>query len=86
MNQINFVKYEDNAEMMKKEYLAQIMIIFGIMMVILIIILGIYILLSPSLDYWPKYFRTIFAVIIIAYGFYRSMNMFNKYKKQEDKQ
>ena len=72
--------------MMKKEYLAQLMLFFGIIMVILIIILGIYILLSPSFDYWPKYFRTIFSIVTIAYGFYRSMNIFNKFKNQEDKQ
>lgn len=62
------------------------MLIIGIMMAILIIVLGIYILLSPLLNYWPKYFRMIFAMIIIVYGFYRSVNMFHKYKNKEDKQ
>jgi len=72
--------------MMKKEYLSQILLIFGIMMVVLIIVLGIYILLSPSLVYWPKYFRMIFALGIITYGFYRSVIIFHTYKKKEDKQ
>jgi len=72
--------------MIKKEYIAQLMLIFGIMMVILILVSGIYILLSPSLNYWPKNFRTVFAVIIISYGFYRSVNIFIKFKNKEANQ
>lgn len=62
------------------------MLIFGIMMVILILVSGIYILLSPSLNYWPKNFRTVFAVIIISYGFYRTVNIFTKFKNKEANQ
>jgi uncharacterized membrane protein len=80
------LKLGGQAEMIKKEFLGQMMLIFGIVMVILIIILGIYILIAPSLDYWPVYFRTIFALFIIAYGIYRSLNIFQKYKNREDKQ
>ncbi len=72
--------------MIKKEYIAQLMLIIGVMMVILIVVLGFYILISPSLDYWPKNFRTIFAIVTIAYGFYRSMNIFHKFKNKEAKQ
>jgi len=72
--------------MIKKEYIAQMMLIIGIMMVILILFSGVYILLSPSLNYWPKYFRSVFAVVIILYGFYRSVNIFNKFKYKEVKQ
>lgn len=66
--------------MINNEYVARLMFIFGIVMVILIIILGIYILFSTSLNYWPKYFRTIFGFIIIVYGFYRSVGIFRKLK------
>jgi hypothetical protein len=72
--------------MMKKEFLAKMMAIFGIMMVIIIVCLGIYILVSPSLNFGPKYFRTIFAIIIMTYGFYRSVNIFQNCKNKEDKQ
>jgi len=71
---------------MKKEYLAHLMLVFGIVIVVLIIALGVYILLSPSLDDQPKYFRMIFAGVIFAYGFYRAMTIFNKFKNKEDKQ
>lgn len=79
----NAAKKGDRSEMTKKEYLAPLMLILGILKVILIIILGIFILLSSSFDYLPKYFRTIFAIVIIAYGLFRSVSVFNKFKKKE---
>jgi len=78
-------KLEDKAEIMKKVNFAQIMLIFGIVTVILIIVLGIYILITPTLSYLSKYLRTIFAVVVIGYGSYRLMNMFHLYKNKEEK-
>ena len=71
---------------MKKEYLAHLMLVFGIMIVVLIIALGVYILLSPSFDNQPKYLRMIFAGVIMTYGFYRAVTIFYKFKNKEDKQ
>lgn len=71
---------------MKKEYLAHLMLVFGIMIVVLIIALGVYILLSPSFDNQPKYLRMIFAGVIMTYGFYRVVTIFYKFKNKEDKQ
>lgn len=68
--------------MIKKENLLQPMFYLGIMKVILIIVLGIYILTSSSFDYLPKYFRPVFALIIIAYGVYRLMSIFFKFKNK----
>ncbi len=70
--------------MVKREYLVQLMLIFGIMMVILIIMFAFYILYSPSFDYLHKYLRVVFAVLLISYGFYRSVNIFRKFKNRED--
>ena len=78
------MKQGDKAEMMKKANFAQLMLIFGIMMAILIVMLRAYILLSRSFSYWPRYFRTIFAAIMIVYGFYRSVNIYQIYKNKED--
>ena len=68
--------------MIKKEYFTQLMFILGIMKVMLIIILGIYIFMSSSFNYMPKYFRMIFAIVIIAYGFFRFVNILYKLKKR----
>jgi cytochrome c biogenesis protein CcdA len=80
------VKQGDKAEMIKKLYFASFMMILGITMAISIVMIGIYTLLSPSFSYWPKYFRTIFAMMMIAYGLYRSVKIFRIYKNKEDKQ
>jgi len=77
---------EEKTEIMKKVHITHSMLNFGVVMVILIIALGAYILFSPSLNDWPKYSRTIFAVVILGYGFYRSVNIFHNYKKKEDRQ
>ena len=71
---------------MKKAFITHLMLNIGVVMVILIIALGAYILFSTSLNNWPKYSRTIFAVVILGYGFYRSVSIFHQYKKKEDRQ
>jgi len=86
MEYYNTGKLGDKAGIKNRENLSNLMVIFGIIMVILIIISGFFILVSPSLSYWPKNARTIFALIIFAYGFYRSMNIFYKFKNKEDNQ
>jgi len=68
---------------MKKEVLSQVPLILGIMKVMLIIILGICVLMVSSFDYLPKYFRTIFAIIIIAYGLFRLITILYKFKKEQ---
>ena len=86
MEYYNTGKLGDKAGIKNRENLSNLMVIFGIIMVILIIISGFFILVSPSLSYWPKKARTIFALIIIAYGFYRSVNLFHNFKNKEDNQ
>jgi hypothetical protein len=70
--------------MIKKDYVGQLTVIFGIMMIVLFFVLGIYILISPSFNYIPKNFRTIFAIVLIAYGFFRLVTIYQKYKKREE--
>jgi len=43
-------------------------------------------LLSLSFDNQPKYFRMIFAGVIMTYGFYRAGTIFSKFKNKEEKQ
>jgi len=76
------VTVSDKVKRMKKEVLSQVTLILGILKVLLIIILGIFILISSHFDYLPKYFRTIFAVVIMAYGFFRLVGIIYKFKKK----
>jgi len=72
--------------MVKKDYLAWGKLTLGILKVLLIIILGFYILLSPTASHMPRHFSTIFALVIIAYGIYRSVSIIQKYRNKEDNQ
>ena len=72
--------------MVKKDYLAQGKLTLGIMKVLLIIILGVYILFSPTATHMPRHFSTIFAMIIIAYGIYRSVSIIQKYRNKDENQ
>jgi len=72
--------------MVKKDYLARGKLTLGIMKVLLIIILGVYILFSPTATRMPRHFSTIFAMVIIAYGIYRSVCIIQKYRNKEDNQ
>jgi antibiotic biosynthesis monooxygenase (ABM) superfamily enzyme len=60
--------------MIKKADIARMKTIVVIMMVILIVIAGIYLFLSPSFNCWPKNISIIFAIFIIEYGFFRLVN------------
>jgi len=70
---------------MKKEVLSQVTLILGILKIVLIIVLGIFILMSSHFDYLPKYFRTIFAVVIMGYGFFRLVGIIYKLKNRRYK-
>jgi len=72
--------------MIKNINLAQIMSVLGIILVGLLLVTGFYLLLSPSFNYWPKFFRTVFVVVIFGYVLYRSMNFYHQHKNKEDKQ
>jgi uncharacterized membrane protein HdeD (DUF308 family) len=55
--------------------------IFGILVVICLILLGVFILFSSYFQYIPSNFRFIIGFFIIAYGAFRLVNTFVKYKK-----
>ena len=72
--------------MVKKDYLARGKFALGIMKVLLIIILGVYILFSPTATHMPRHFSTIFALVILAYGIYRTVSIIQKYRNKEQNQ
>jgi len=61
--------------MTKKGYLTTIKLFSRVIIAILINASGFYILLTSSLKFLPKYFITTFVLTIIAYGFFRSLNI-----------
>jgi len=72
--------------MIKKIFQAQIISFLGIISLAILMFAGFYLLFSPSFNYWPNFFRTVFVLIIFGYVIYRSMNIYHHYKSKEDKQ
>lgn len=59
--------------------------LFGIIVVILILVLGIVVATSQYFEYIPKNYRLIFSFFIIAYAAFRLVTIYNKpkYNKNE---
>jgi prepilin signal peptidase PulO-like enzyme (type II secretory pathway) len=69
---------------MTKEDIPDIMTIIGFIVAALFMAFGIYILFSPKMDNIPKEFRTIFGVVVIMYGLFRSVIIYQKSKKRRN--
>lgn len=69
---------------MNKEHISKIMFYFGFVVVMLLISAGVYIILSPSLNYIPKNFRLITGTFIIVYSAFRLIMIFQKLKMKNE--
>jgi hypothetical protein len=69
---------------MTNKDLPSIMTIFGFTVAALFIVFGTFILFSHHLDYVPKEFRTIFGVVVIAYGLFRLVIIYQKSKQSNN--
>jgi hypothetical protein len=70
--------------MIKKNSIPDIMTIMGIAVAALFLAFGLYILFSHHMAYVPKEFRTIFGVIVISYGLFRSVIIYQKSKQRRN--
>jgi magnesium-transporting ATPase (P-type) len=61
-----------------------VMRIFGLILIVLIIILGLMVIFSSYFNNLPKNFKFIFAFLILSYGGFRLVNIINNSKKRED--
>ena len=57
--------------------------IFGIIIVLLFVILGLIVIFSEMFEYIPKSYRVIIGIILILYGAYRTSLLINKFKNKE---
>ena len=61
----------------------RIVAIFGIIIVVLFLILGVLLIFSEMFEYIPKNFRVIIGVLLILYGAFRLALLFNNLKNKE---
>jgi prepilin signal peptidase PulO-like enzyme (type II secretory pathway) len=70
--------------MIKKNSFPDIMTIMGFAVAALFLAFGLYILFSRQMANVPKEFRTIFGVIVISYGLFRSVIIYQKSKQRRN--
>jgi uncharacterized membrane protein len=70
--------------MMKKNSFPEIMTLVGYMTALLFLAFGLYILRSHRMDNVPKEFRTIFGVVVISYGFFRAVIIYQRSKQRRE--
>lgn len=70
--------------MISKNSLPNLMTIIGIVVAGLFLLFGLYVIFAPQMNYVPKEFRTIFGVVVIGYGLFRAVIIYQKSKQRRD--
>jgi hypothetical protein len=70
--------------MIKKNSFPDIMTIMGFAVAALFLAFGLYILFSRQMANVPKEFRTIFGIIVISYGLFRSVIIYQKSRQRRN--
>ena len=70
--------------MIRKDTLPDFMTIVGYAVAALFVVFGLYILFSPQMVYVPKEFRMIFGIVVIGYGVFRSVIIYQKSKQRKE--
>jgi len=70
--------------MIRKNSFPDIMTIMGFAVAALFLAFGLYILFSRQMANVPKEFRTIFGIIVISYGLFRSVIIYQKSKQRRN--
>ena len=70
--------------MIRKDTLPGIMTIVGYAVAALFVAFGLYILFSPQMVYVPKEFRNIFGIVVIGYGLFRGVIIYQKSRERKE--
>ncbi|MBN1143399.1 MAG: hypothetical protein JXA72_03210 [Bacteroidales bacterium] len=70
--------------MIKKDTLPGVMTIVGYAVAALFVAFGLYILVSPQMIYVPKEFRNIFGIVVIGYGVFRGVIIYQKSRERKE--
>jgi len=70
--------------MIKKDLLPDIMTLLGYAVAALFLAFGLYVLFAPQMINVPKEFRTIFGVVVIGYGFFRAVIIYQRSKQRKE--
>ena len=70
--------------MISKDFFPDFMTIVGFAVAGLFLALGFYIMFSHQMNYIPKEFRMIFGVVVIGYGMFRAVIIYQKSKQRRE--
>lgn len=70
--------------MIKKDTIPGVMTIIGYAVAALFVAFGLYVLFSPQMVYVPKEFRNIFGIIVVGYGVFRAVIIYQKSRERKD--
>lgn len=70
--------------MIKKDTLPGVMTIIGYAVAALFVAFGLYVLFSPQMVYVPKEFRNIFGVVVVGYGLFRAVIIYQKSRERKE--
>jgi len=70
--------------MIKRDSMPDFMSIIGYTVAALFIAFGFYIIFAPQMANIPKEFRMIFGVVVVGYGLFRSVIIYQKSKQRKE--
>jgi prepilin signal peptidase PulO-like enzyme (type II secretory pathway) len=72
--------------MIKRDLLPDIMTLVGYAVAILFVVFGLYVIFAPQMVNVPSEFRNIFGIVVIGYGLFRAVIIYQKSRqiKEDD--
>jgi len=70
--------------MIKRDLLPSIMTFVGYAVAALFVVFGFYVIMAPQMAGVPKEFRMIFGVVVIGYGLFRAVIIYQKSKQRKE--
>jgi pilus assembly protein TadC len=70
--------------MIKKDFMPNVMTVLGFSVAALFLAFGLYVLFAPQMANVPREFRNIFGIIVIGYGLFRAVIIYQKQRQGKD--
>jgi prepilin signal peptidase PulO-like enzyme (type II secretory pathway) len=69
---------------MNRDSLPSMMTVVGFLIAALFVVFGLYVIFAKPMQSIPREFRNIFGYIVIGYGVFRSVIIYQKHKEGKD--
>jgi len=69
---------------MNRDSLPSMMTVVGFLVAALFVVFGLYVIFAKPMQNIPREFRSIFGYIVIGYGVFRTVIIYQKHKQRKD--